>query len=235
MLNELNKRALELLKINNKKSLLVDLGCGMGATMRYFLKHNKTAYAIGVTLSDFQVREGNALLGDKNGLILKESYEQTSLTSQSADGIIALESLCHAGHSYTSLKEAYRVLKKGGRFVITDAFLKREPEQLCRGSQFGYRQLCKGWSLDGLGSIDRVKKDMHALGFKDIEVRDISYRVAPSVLHVPFAIIGFLLKKIFNGQPLKPQSWNNLKGSFFALFCGLHLRDFGYYLITATK
>ena len=68
-----------------------------------------------------------------------------------------------------------------------------------------------------------------------MHVEDISFRVAPSVLHVPFAITGFILKKIFRKEHLKPQSLNNLKGSLFALIAGLHMKSFGYYMISAEK
>ena len=59
--------------------------------------------------------------------------------------------------------------------------------------------------------------------------------MAPSVFHVPFAITGFILKNFLKRKPLKPQSWENMKASFYALISGLHIRDFGYYIITATK
>ena len=235
MLNELNRRVMIAMDLPAQNSTVIDLGCGMGGTMRYLLNHNKKLKALGVTLSGFQVQEGNKLLKGKNGVILQENFENTSLPSNTANGVVAMESLCHSGHSYNSLKEAHRLLKEGGKFVMTDAFLKKSPDSLCLGSSYSYKQLCKGWSLDGLGQIERVKKDLEDLGFRKVEVKDISFRVAPSVFHVPFAITGFLLKKLFNRKKVKPQSWNNLKASFYALLSGLHMKDFGYYIITATK
>jgi len=133
------------------------------------------------------------------------------------------------------LPEAYRILNPGGKLVIADAFLKKEENQLCPGSLYCYDQLCKGWSLEGLGSIHRVKKSLKSIGFKNVRIEDVSFRVAPSVLHVPFAISGFIFKKIFGKETLKSQSWKNLKGSLFALLSGLHMKSFGYYLITAEK
>lgn len=235
MLNELNRQVLQRIALPPVKAAVADLGCGMGGTMRYFLDRTKNLSMIGVTLSSFQVQEGNKLLKGKKGLILKENYEQTSLQSQSMDAVVAMESLCHSGHSYRSLKEGYRVLKKGGRFVITDAFLKKSPEALCLGSRYSYKKLCKGWSLDGLGVIGQVKKDLKDIGFTSVTVEDISFRVAPSVFHVPFTIVGFVIKNLLRNKTIKPQSWNNLKASFFALISGLHMKDYGYYIITATK
>ena len=76
---------------------------------------------------------------------------------------------------------------------------------------------------------------MQEIGYRHITIEDVSFRVAPSVLHVPFAITGFILKKIFKKETLKPQSWKNLKGSLFSLLSGLHMKSFGYYIITAEK
>ena len=235
MLNEMNLRIYNNLQLGKGIQVVADLGCGMGGTMRHFLKTNKQLSMIGVTLSSFQVHEGNKLLRDKKGVILQENYCETSIASESMDGVIGIESLCHSGHSKESLREGYRLLKAGGKMVIGDAFLKKDSSELCLGSSYRYKKLCKGWSLDGLGVINQVKQRLLDIGFTNVSIEDVSIQTAPSVLHVPFAICGFLLKKIIQGKPIKPQSWNNLKASFFALLCGLHMKDFGYYIVTATK
>lgn len=233
--NEMNRQIYNRLQLPEGSTIVADLGCGMGGTMRNFLKKNPKLSTIGVTLSPFQVQEGNKLLKGKKGLILEENYCDTSMASKSVDGVVGIESLCHSGHSKETLREAYRIVKPGGRFVIADAFLKKEASDLCVGSSFSYRKLCKGWSLDGLGVISKVKEHLKEIGFRNVTVEDISLRVAPSVFHVPFTIVGFLLQQIFQHKKVKPQSWNNLKASFYALLSGLHLNEFGYYIITAEK
>lgn len=235
MLNEMNNQVLKRLNLPKHHGSLVDLGCGVGGTMRYALKKIKEITTFGVTLSPFQVQKGNALLKKLKGSILLENYNHTSFKSNTFDGALAIESFCHSGHDKRSFKEAYRILKPNGRFVIADAFLKKEPSELCFGSNYAYKKLCSHWSLERLASIETVKKDLTDLGFKNIKVEDVSFRVAPSVLHVPFASIGFILKKIANFQSLKRESLHNLKGSFYALLSGLHMKSFGYYLISCTK
>lgn len=166
---------------------------------------------------------------------MRENFVKTSIPSDTMDGAVAMESFCHTGHNYQTLKEAHRMLKKGKRLVITDAFLKKDPSQLCLGSRYSYQGLCKGWSLDGIGVIDKVKENLAKIGFSKVTIKDVSLHVAPSVLHVPFAIPYFILKQFLKGRGLKKQSSNNLKASFYSLICGLHMNDFGYYIITAEK
>lgn len=235
MLNEMNRQIFTRLQLPENRVLIADLGCGMGGTMRHFLKQKSNLNIIGVTLSDFQAREGNKMLAGTNGVILKEDFTKTTLPNTQMDGCVAIESFCHTGHSYKTLQETFRLLKPGKRLVIADALLKKQPEELCAGSSYSYKGLCKGWSLDGLGVIDQVEKNLLGIGFSEVTIEDVSMHVAPSVLHVPFAIPAFILKQLFKYKRIKPQSWNNLKASFYALVSGLHRKDFGYYIITATK
>jgi len=232
MLNEMNRQIYKRLDANG---VLCDMGCGMGGTMKYGLKHYDGLKIMGVTLSDFQAKEGNKRLEGLDGLILKEDYNHTSFANETFDGAMAVESFCHSGHSVDSFNEAWRILKPGAKLVVADAFLKKDFEDLCIGGSYCYKGLCNGWSLEKLGNIHRVKAMLEEIGFKDIYIEDISFRVVPSVLHVPFAISGFILRKIANAEPLKPQSIKNLKGSLFALLSGVQMNNFGYYMVTCTK
>lgn len=235
MLNQMNEQVIKRLSISEDKHRFIDLGCGMGATMRYLLKHHKNVIAYGVTLSKFQLDQGNDLLKGQNGIILQENYNNTSFQSNTFNSVVAIESFCHSGHNKNSLKEAYRILKPKGKIVIADAFLKKKKSQLCPGSRYSYNKLCNHWNLEKLETIQNYKDHLKSIGFTNITIEDKSFRVAPSVLHVPFAIIGFTIKKLLSTRSLKRESLHNLKGSFYALLSGLHMKSFGYYIITATK
>jgi len=235
MLNQMNSYLFSLLDIENKKSHIVDLGCGVGATMKYgILKYPKLAVT-GCSISEFQVKFGNEFVNSERGSILNKDYRDTKFTNNAFDGAMAIESFCHSGCSLETLKEAYRILKPGSKLVVADAFSKKGKSEMNLFSKQVYMGLCKSWSLEGIADINEVKKQLIDIGFKDVKVKNIWYRVAPSVLHVPFAISGFILRKLMRNKPLEKDSINNLKGSFYALLTSLCMQDFGYYIIIAKK
>ncbi len=235
MLNAMNSYLFSLLKIADKKAHVVDLGCGMGATMNYGIKKYPKLAVTGCTISSFQVEYGNKFTNSERATILKRDYRNTKFSSNHFDGAMAVESFCHSGCSKETLAEAYRILKPNSTLTIADAFCKKDTKILNFISSKVHKELCDSWSLKSLGNIEKVKKEMEEVGFKEIRIRNIWYRVAPSVFHAPFTIMAFVLKKLIKNEPLKKESIQNLKGSFYALLTGLLLQDFGYYVITAKK
>lgn len=236
MLNRMNNEIFKRLNVIGKKKHIVDLGCGMGASIRYGISNYPNLAVTGLTISPFQVEKGNEMLHNtERGTILNRDYRHTSFKENSFDGAMAIESLCHSGCSKDALEETYRILKPNSTFVIADAFTKKDVDQMNPLAKYTYKGLCDSWSLESLGNVNQVKSDLESIGFKNVKVQNIWYRVAPSVLHVPFTISAFILKKLFKKEPLKPESIKNLKGSFFALLSSLSLTNFGYYIITAKK
>jgi len=235
MLNEMNKELFFRLNIGNKKAHVLDMGCGMGATIKYGIDNYSSLAITGCTISNFQVEFGNRFVNSQRGSIVNRDYRNTQFKANSFDGVLGVESFCHSGCSIETLQEAHRVLKPNAKLVIADAFSKTEIHKMNFLSKEIHKGLSECWSLEKLGNIKKVKKDLETIGFKKIEIKNIWYRVAPSVLHVPFVIFGFMLQKLLKREPLKKESIANMKGSFYALLSSLCLQDFGYYIITADK
>lgn len=235
MLNEMNHQIFKHLGIEGVEAHIIDLGCGVGGTMRYGVSTYPQLRITGCTISPFQVEVGNALLQGKKAEIIKGDYRRTKLPENEFDGALSAESLCHSGCALEALQEAYRLIKPDGKFVIADAFIKNDPERMNLLSKAVYQGLCKHWNLEGLGNVREVKANLEEIGFRNVSVKNICHRVAPSILHVPIAITTFTVMELLKHQRLKQESIRNMMGSFYALLSGLCMQDFGYYLITAEK
>lgn len=235
MLEAMNTHLFLLLNMKNKQVHIADLGCGMGSTIQYGITHYPKLSMTGFTISPFQVEQGNKRVQSDRSTILNRNYKQTECESNCFDGALAIESFSHSGCHIQALKESFRILKPSAKIVIADAFTKKPYKNMSWLSKIVYKGLCNSWALESLGNIQEVVESMKKIGFKNIQVKNIWYRIAPSVLHVPCATSSFIIKKKLQREKLKPESINNLKGSVYALMSGLCLSSFGYYTITANK
>lgn len=243
MLEKMNEVVLSLLGIDeNQAESLVDMGCGLGATMRYAVSAHPKLQCKGVTLVPWQKQQADQLnamtMTDETHQIkiLIEDYTNTSIPSNSVDHVIAIESGCYADGANKAplLKEIHRILKPGGSFVMADGFL-RTKWPLKGMLKSAYRQLCESWALSELGVVGEITTELERLNFNQIEAKDVSWRVAPSVAHVPFTVVQFLIKQLFSKDTMNKERWDNLKSPLLTMVLGLHQSQFGYFLIRGRK
>ncbi len=242
MLEQLNKKVLEKLSLDTKSAFtLADLGCGLGATLRYGAKNFPAMRGKGITLVPWQVKQATTLnkasMQTQSIEILEGDYCNTNFADNSLDAVVAIESSCYAtGASKTDLlTEIHRILKPGGRFVISDGFLKK-PVAKTGFIRRVYDQLCSSWALTELGNINEVKKELEHLNFTDISAEDVSLNIAPSVAHVPFTVLYFLVKEfLFGKEKMNKERWDNLKSPLLTMVLGSAQSTFGYYFVSGRK
>jgi MPBQ/MSBQ methyltransferase len=242
MLEQLNLEVAGRLHLNSKKpAFLIDLGCGMGAIARSVARNYSNAIIKGITIAPSQVKIASDLNADENVQnqieILRGDYTALPFDDGSVDGVWAVESACYAEGSAKEdlIGDMARVLKPGGRFVVTDCFIKQPEKKLNAIVQRCYSSACKNWALSEMPTLDHFVAALERHGFRDVSVEDISWRAAPSLAHAPFAVLTFIVKKMLAGEPLKQQSINNLKASLLALVLGSNRSKFSYCIISGTK
>lgn len=214
---------------------VLDLGCGVGSAARQLASQHPHVRVIGLSLSSQQVELGNTLnhaaqLHDRVELRLGD-YRATTLASASVVGAYALESACYDLERGAGLiREAARVLAPGARLVIADAFRRRP--QLPRLARALERKMSDAWVLTGLHELGPFTATLDQLGF-DVELEDISWRVGPSALQIPWVTLGFHLREGFR---LDARRIANARAPLWGLLAVLLFpRCFGYFVITATR
>ena len=225
---------------------VLDMGCGLGGTLRSLARNLPKATLTGITLVPWQVQRGRALnqaaaaaTREPRGQIevLCADYEHTSLPAQSMDAAYAVESSCHA-HTPGKrplLQEAHRLLRPGGRLVVADGFL-RTASALHGPQRPIYRKLCECWVIPELGELDLFLGEMRLLGFRDIHVESLQYRVAPSVLHIPWVTLKFLLTDVvFGKRRMTRARWNNVIAPLLLPMLGVPGGPMIYCMISATR
>jgi SAM-dependent methyltransferase len=243
MLEQMNAEVLARLHLEAiAEPQLLDLGCGLGATLRSFARRLPKAKLSGVTRVPWQVEHARAL-NDAAGCgervcIIEGDYEDGALLSGSAyDGVYALESSCHAhgADKGVLLEQAHRLLRPGGRLVVADGFLTNG-HFVSDLQQRIYGKLCECWVIEELAQLHRFTARLRRLGFGEINVEPLQMRVAPSVAHIPWVTLKFLVTNVvFGKRAMTRARWNNVLAPVLLPLVSAPLGPMIYCMITATK
>lgn len=186
----MNKVLAKKVKINSN-DVVLDAGCGIGGSAIWLAK-TFGCKVIGITLSEKQAFRAKELSKRNNVEDLAHffirDFTNTKFPNYSFDVVWAIESVCHAKNKKDFLAEAHRILKKGGRLIVADGFLKKE--NLTHVEKNYMDKWLDGWAVPNLASISEFDNYTKKLGFKNIKFADITKNAMPSSIHLYVA--GFL-------------------------------------------
>ena len=205
LLNE-NRFLAEVVDIKPTDNVL-DAGCGIGGSSVWIAK-NIGARVVGITLSKKQLKEANKLAVEynvNNKVEFKiDDFLNTSFPNNTFDVVWAIESVCHAKNKTDFLAETYRILKPDGRVVVADAFLDRD---VLKNEEKLFKDFLAGFVLSNLAKIFDFKKDMEAIGFKDVMSWDKTANVRKSLkILYTRVLIGYPFLKFANILGLVPDT-----------------------------
>ena len=241
MLEQMNAEVLRRLRLEDaKKTRVLDMGCGLGATLRSFARRFPKAELTGITRVPWQVEQATQLnrrAGCDRIRVVEGNYERSPFASGEMDAVYAVESSCHARgvDKRQLLMEARRVLRPGGRLVVADGFLERGGT--LHGLQRAIlRKLCECWVIDTWGELDAFVGELERLGFEEIEVECLQYRVAPSTFHIPWVTAKFLLSEVVFGEGKMTRArWNNVVAPVLLPLVSMPLGPMVYCMVSATR
>jgi arsenite methyltransferase len=104
----------------------IDLGSGRGTdVLRLAEQVGDEGFVYGIDVTDAMLRKAEKStlkLGVKNVKFIKSKLEQIQIPSETANLVISNCTINHADDKYQVWSEVKRILKKSGRFVVSDIY-----------------------------------------------------------------------------------------------------------------
>jgi tocopherol O-methyltransferase len=177
---------------------VLDAGCGVGGSSIWLAK-NRNCHVTGITLSEKQRIQAEQY-ANTQGLSHKvdfrlEDFTNTSFPDRSFDVVWAIESVCHAEDKMLFLKEAYRLLKPGGRLIVADFFNRNGLEGPNKELM---DKMAYGWAISSFTTIEAFEKVAKEINFKKISIEDASKAIRRSAWLLYLASFpGLLFTKLY--------------------------------------
>jgi tocopherol O-methyltransferase len=180
-INNMTEQVSLAANLSSEKNV-ADLGCGIGGPAFYLAKkYNCTVH--GISLSEKQIAQAQQYAIENNlGNTLfftAGDYCDTPYPSNNFDVVYAIESSCHAAQKIDFLKEAYRILKPGGKLIVLDFFWtgNEKSEQDKKVMQ----QWCSSWAIENMAYQKQFLQDYTTVGFTKITAKNITQNILPSI------------------------------------------------------
>ncbi len=163
----------------SKTDRVLDAGCGIGGSS-IFLAKTAQCKVTGISLSERQVEQAkkNAEKNGVNDLVdfTAMNYSKTTFPDETFDVVWGCESICYADDKALFVKEAFRLLKPGGRLIVADGFVTK-----FENNEHPYnRKWLEGWQVNYLETPERFCEFMKQTGFIGISHRDITKETSHS-------------------------------------------------------
>ncbi len=176
----------------------LDLGSGRGTdVLRMAEEVGYNGFVYGLDISDGMLKKalGTAKkMGIKNVKFIKSPLEKILLEDQSVDLVISNCTINHASDKQLVWNEIYRVLKYGGRFVVSDIYASEPvPDEFKNDPD----AVAECWA----GSVTKelYMEQLHSAGFKSVDILEESKPYNKGNIEVSsFTVRGFKNKKCCN-------------------------------------
>jgi SAM-dependent methyltransferase len=147
-----------------KRGTVLDAACGKGATTRHLLRYWERDAVTGINISEHQLARARLIAPGCS--FLRMDATDLELPDASVDVVICVEAAFHFDTRRIFLEEALRVLRPGGRLVLSDILFRRRAHELGRSAARG----------NFVADPTEYVRLFEEVGYGDVEVVDATDR-----------------------------------------------------------
>jgi len=197
-LNNTNKHLAELANITAGQKVL-DAGCGVGGSA-IFLAKNSKAIVTGITLSELQAKTANknAIIHQVDQLVDIKVLDfcDTKLSNNSFDIIWACESSSSAVDKELMATEWFRLLKPGGKIVLSD-FFKTTDTQADKDQLID--KWAAIWAMSPLVTSNYLTQQLEVAGFEIKQTNDLTDNISKTAKRMYLSYwLGLIPSMLYN-------------------------------------
>ncbi|MEP6617330.1 MAG: methyltransferase domain-containing protein, partial [Ginsengibacter sp.] len=158
---------------------VLDAGCGVGGSSIWLAK-KIGCRVTGISLSKKQIQQAKMLARSEKVEHLVSFFEKDYTCTGFQDGqfsvVWGIESVCYVPDKADFIKEAFRLLKQGGRLIIADFFKK---QGLNEGEARLVKQWANGWAIEDYATRESFENKLSENGFSNIRFKNAT----PAIMH----------------------------------------------------
>ena len=146
----------ELSRSEGGRPRIIDLGCGVGASLSYLLERSE-AVGFGITNSAIQIELANGRVGDRATFSLGDFCKKTLPTR--IDLAYSIESFVHATDANAFFSNVAASLRPRGRLALCDDFLTEEETERVLDFKRGWKasSLMRPQDIDAIAAAHRLE------------------------------------------------------------------------------
>jgi tocopherol O-methyltransferase len=214
---------------------VLDAGCGVGGSA-IWLARNYGVEVVGITpvLSQVERARRHARQAGVDKVSFdQQDYTRTAFPPSGFDVVWAVESVCHAQDKRRFFEEAKRLLRPGGRLVMTEYL--RHGRSYQPADEAHLHRWLSGWAIPDLATAGELRGWTEELGYTAIVIRDITDCVRPSLRRLyRLALLTAPGESLLTALRLRSQTQHRNHRGALVQYSALRRGLWSYAMITAT-
>ena len=182
----MNRVMADMVQITSEDRVL-DAGCGVGGSGIWLAKQRRCS-VVGITPVAGQIKDAK-LYAEKAQVADRASFQKADYLAlpfedASFDVVWALESVCHAAQKIEFYREAFRVLKPGGRLVLAEYIRAQRPYSRPATDEALLQDWLSAWVIPDLDTAAEHERHATAAGFEGFQLQNVTRNTRQSLKNI---------------------------------------------------